>query len=234
MHVIDVFNMSANIIIQPFVEKHGNEVTHLFRNHHVSNKKIIAKSLKAPAFYVIAACIACLLIFLIDNLLIILVLSIFMSWSLIIVITKSVLWHQRRFNGEVYPKTLKENEGMFFVALDTGNNVNKVVGTIAIEPFGQKMAMLILFCVHKNYRGNGIGRRLLCKAIEFSEEAGLETLCADMLEIGSTFSVSGMFERRQFHLKSQNFAFSQYLPMFPVDHYERRFSKKVPQEDTPF
>ena len=53
---------------------------------------------------------------------------------------------------------------------------HELVGSIAIVGRSQRQAQLRWFFVHPHYRGHGIGRKLIAKAIQFSKRAGYKTV----------------------------------------------------------
>lgn len=113
-------------------------------------------------------------------------------------------------------------DGTFLLALDTNAMPRKVVGTIGVEPVNQETAKLTLLCVHENYRGTGIGRRLLTEAIRFSKEAKFKKVRYNILDIGLNRSVADMVERRNFRYVTWYFLPTNYLPLLVRKVFEKR------------
>lgn len=61
-----------------------------------------------------------------------------------------------------------KGKSRFWVAIDTG----KVVGTVGIKDRGEHIAKLRRMFVQKEYRGTGLGQKLLDTALTFAKKAG--------------------------------------------------------------
>jgi len=63
-------------------------------------------------------------------------------------------------------------KGRFWVALDG----DRVVGSVAVREYKDKTAKLRRMFVQKEYRGTGLGQKLLDTAIQFVQENGYTTI----------------------------------------------------------
>lgn len=74
------------------------------------------------------------------------------------------------------PRTYQISGGEFWVVLDDKNNV---IGTVALKPLGSHGAELKRFYLEPAYRGQGVGKQLLQRAIEKAKEVGFQSVKLD-------------------------------------------------------
>jgi len=89
---------------------------------------------------------------------------------------------------------LYSGRGKFWVALDNG----RVVGTVGIRDFGEKLAKLRRMFVQKEYRGTGLGQRLLDTALQFACDMGYTKI---------TLNTHKNMKRAHHFYKKNNFIF---------------------------
>ncbi len=89
----------------------------------------------------------------------------------------------------------KENSALFVVEVD--GELCGCCGIFPTEGLHQHCAELVKFYIHKDYRGKGLGNKLMQKSIEFAKSAGFTSIYIESLPEFST-AVS-MYERQGFH-----------------------------------
>ena len=89
----------------------------------------------------------------------------------------------------------KENSALFVVEVD--GELCGCCGIFPTEGLLQHCAELVKFYIHKDYRGKGLGNKLMQKSIEFAKSAGFTSIYIESLPEFST-AVS-MYERQGFH-----------------------------------
>lgn len=216
-------NMAPYITIQPFDEEYSNEVSQLYRKFFFRNVYILKQSLKAPGFFVLTGCFVVILSLVFDDILTIVIGSTVLSSSSVVVIFRFHEFRRERYDGSIYPKKLlRLKNGTFFVAVHANVIPRRVVGTIGVEPLNRETAKINLVCVHPNYRGTGIGRRLFTEAITFSKDAGFKSVRTHIWDVGSNRSLRDALERRNFHYVTWFFAPTSFLPLVVGKVYEKK------------
>lgn len=216
----------SNVNIQPFSEEFGDDVTQLFRTNYFGIAATLLQSSKAPFVYTITTLATVLLrSFVIDNLLVAVFFSLVLSYSLALIIIFGPLVYDRRYDGQIYPKTLlKMDGGMYFLATDTSRTPSKLVGCIGIKPLTHRKTYIILFCVDKKYRGKGIGKRLLEAAMDYCQFQGYETGIVNVWNVSSVrFSVHAMFEKKGFVKTKVEYAPHPFIPVIKKYFLEKDF-----------
>lgn len=66
----------------------------------------------------------------------------------------------------------KDSMGNFWLAIDN----NEVIGTIALQNYGNKRGMIKRMCVKKEYRRKSIGQKLLNSLLKFAKNSGHKTV----------------------------------------------------------
>ena len=88
-------------------------------------------------------------------------------------------WNQTRSD---WLRLLKhEPNGCFGAYSDS-----RLVGTVTTAVYGAELAWLGMMLVERDYRGNGIGRRLMLSALEYTKAEGVETVKLDATPAGRT------------------------------------------------
>jgi len=92
------------------------------------------------------------------------------------------------------PDFYQQGNGNFWVALDEG----KVIGTIAAIDFDSKNLALRKMFVDSNYRGSGIGKKLLNSLVNWAGERKVREICLgtiDKLKVAQKFYENNGFVR---------------------------------------
>ena len=63
---------------------------------------------------------------------------------------------------------------------------DRLVGTVTTSVYSQELAWLGMMLVHREYRGTGIGRKLMLAALEYAKAEGVNTIKLDATPAGRT------------------------------------------------
>ena len=63
---------------------------------------------------------------------------------------------------------------------------SRLVGTVTTAIYGEELAWLGMMLVQRDYRGSGIGRRLMLAALEYTKAEGVSTIKLDATPVGRT------------------------------------------------
>ncbi|WP_212004103.1 helix-turn-helix domain-containing GNAT family N-acetyltransferase [Chitinophaga sp. HK235] len=112
--------------------------------------------------------------------------------------------------------TYNNNKDRVFLAIAD----NKIVGAVAILGSSRYLAQLRWFVVHPDYRGKGLGKRLLNEAISFCREKNYQTIYLMTTSIHTT--AIDMYKRVGFRKTGEKF-----LQLWGMQLYEQRYDMSL-------
>lgn len=210
--------MAADIQIQIFSNEFEENATRLNTRHRYTNLAAVQMGFRAPFLHIIALTFT---IFVWRLWSINFAIAILISYFLAVIVFLSITYVLLATNltqyghvGEVF----RMDGGMMWVALDVSQRRPLVVGMVGLKPKSASLAEVVRYVVHYEYRGKGIGRRLLSTAIKFARDSDYIAIEAEV----AWTAVIPIYERRGFRLHHSSYSPCAFLPMFRVLHFVKR------------
>ncbi|BAY81208.1 GCN5-related N-acetyltransferase [Calothrix parasitica NIES-267] len=105
----------------------------------------------------------------------------------------------------------QQGKGNFWVALDK----DKVIGTIAAIDLDNKNLALRKMFVNSNYRGYGVGNKLLNSLVSWAEEKNVKEICLGTID---KFKVAHKFYEKNGFIKVTKHELPEHFPIMLSDN----------------
>lgn len=215
----------SDVDFKPFKKNYMNDVTAFNRLEFFSSIAILRETVFSPLSS--AICLTLTLLFWSTSLAsapIAVVLSICLTCFISVSFIKSYIQFQVGYNGAVYPQSVVDSvRGLYIIALDTTQQPAQIIGTVAVEPNSEfDGGWLTRYCVSHNYRGIGLGKRLLSMALEHCSKVGFRTVKVGCWDISSEFPIYKIFERAGFEVFQITYV-PWFFPLYKMWFMEKHF-----------
>lgn len=198
-----------------YTSKYANDVTQLFRREFFNSAAIWKEAFSTPLAYILVAVLTAIIYtYVLHSLPVSTVLAVSITSLIALLVMKGSIMCSEVYDGRKYPeKTLKLEKGMFWIMLDISQDPPQLVATIAVQPLSDAYALLTRLCVKKNYRGMGLGKRLLISALDYCERSEFQTVAAGCWHVYSFFPIREYFRTLGF-VDVERRWFPSFFPMF--------------------
>ncbi|PIK49461.1 hypothetical protein BSL78_13654 [Apostichopus japonicus] len=188
----------SDLIFQPFSKKFEADLTRFHRREFFNYRAILKETVKAPFSYFFIGILSVILWSTsLASIPIAIVTATITTGLISMSIMKVLIIYHDGFDGTVYPQRIVNSyKGQYIIVLDTMQEPTEIVGTIAIGPrTDNNTGLLTRYCVKSDYRGIGIGKRLLSMALEHCEKVGFHSVEAECWQACSLNPVLEIFKK---------------------------------------